>query len=307
MAAPSAHPAPPASSAANGRADGGKRADRDKRAETSRESGRESPPEQTRRSDAAARRRLRKVARARRRFEHAEVRRFTRRSRRRRATWITLASIVAVLGITLAVAVYSPILALRTITVDGTSRLSAAALRTAVDGQLGTPLALIDFDQIKRELATYPLIRSYATETVPPHTLRIHVIERQPVAILKRGALYDQVDPAGVVIASSTSRPALPLIDVGSNGVDSAAFNSAVRVLLAMPASVKEKVTTITAKTADDVELALQGTAPGILWGGPENSALKATVLAAMLQRPECTSLAVIDVSAPLAPICGPK
>ena len=60
-------------------------------------------------------------------------------------------------------AVYSPILALRTITVDGTSRIDAVEVQTAVDGQLGTPLALLDYDAITKDLTVFPLIRSYVT------------------------------------------------------------------------------------------------------------------------------------------------
>jgi cell division protein FtsQ len=256
---------------------------------------------------AAARRRLRKAARARRRFEHAEVRRFTRRTRRRRATWVTVAAIVAALGLVLAVAIYSPILALREITVDGTSRIDQADVQSAVRDQLGTPLALIDFGEIRSDLAAFPLIRSYVTETVPPNTLRIHIVEREPIGVVSRGNNFDQVDPAGVVVASSSDRPELPLITMGDGGVESRPFTSAVEVLLAMPETVRGQVDTITANTADDVAITLRGTSPRVVWGSADNSEEKATVLTLMLARPECATQVVIDVSAPMAPICGPK
>ncbi|PRY68524.1 cell division protein FtsQ [Glaciihabitans tibetensis] len=258
-------------------------------------------------SPAAVRRRLRKAARARLRFERAEVRRFTRRSRRRRATWITVGAVVATLGVVLAIAVYSPILALREITIEGTSRVSEEDVRAAVEEQMGTPLALIDFDSIHSELAAFPLIRSYVTETVPPNTLRIQVVERAAIGSIERSGSFDEVDPAGVVISSSAERSGLPLIDVGDKGVDSAAFASAVEVLLAMPQEVADKVDVVTATTADDVQLALKETSARVVWGSARSSELKAQVLARMLQLPECASLAIVDVSAPLAPICSPQ
>jgi cell division protein FtsQ len=235
------------------------------------------------------------------------VRRFTKRSRRRRATWLTVGGVVIALGGVLAIAVYSPLLALREITVDGTTRLNADEVRSAVDAQLGTPLALLDLGAIRDDLEAFPLIRSYVTETVPPNTLRIHIVEREPVGIVANGGEFEQVDPAGVVIASSPERPDLPLIEAGENGNSGAAFDSAVEVLLAMPDSVSTQVDTITARTADDVGLTLKGTAPRVVWGSADDSELKARTLAVMLARPECAPLPVIDVSAPLAPICGPN
>jgi cell division protein FtsQ len=252
------------------------------------------------------RRKLRKAARARRKFERSEVRRFTRRTRHRRAAWVTVAAIVASLAVVLAVAVYSPILALREITVDGTNRVSTAEVTAALDDQLGTPLALIDFGEIRSELAAFPLIRSYVTETVPPNTLRIHVVEREAVGTVERNGSYEQVDPAGVVVASSSERPAGPLIVVSGSGTDSAAFASAAEVLLTMPQAVLDRIDTISARTADDVRLTLRDTGATVSWGSADDSELKGQVLARMLERPECAGQ-VVDVTAPLAPICGPE
>lgn len=253
---------------------------------------------------AQDRRKLKKAARARRKFERAEVRRFTKRTRHRRAAWVTFASVVAVLGIVLAVAVYSPILALREITVDGTNRVSTEEVTAALDDQLGTPLALVDFGQIRSELAAFPLIRSYVTETVPPNTLRIHIVEREAIGAVERQGSFDQVDPAGVVVASSSERPAGPLISVTDSGTDSPAFSSAVEVLLAMPQTVLDRIDVISAKTADDVRITLRDTGATVAWGSADDSELKGQVLARMLERPECAGQ-VVDVTAPLAPICG--
>jgi cell division protein FtsQ len=244
-------------------------------------------------------------ARARRRQERAEARRFTRHTRRRRITWLSVVGVVLVLAGVLAVAVYSPLLALRTITIDGTKKLDAAEIRSSLDGQLGTPLALLDFSRIQHDLARFTLIRSYVTETVPPGTLLIHVVERQAIAVVRRGDVFDQVDAAGVVLATSTSAKGFPVIDIGSHAVTSSAFAAAVQVLLAMPSSVADKVETVTATTADNVRLSLTGTTQTVLWGGDSDSGRKASALAVMLKRPECRSREIIDVSAPLAPVCG--
>lgn len=209
--------------------------------------------------------------------------------------------------VALGVAVFSPLLALREVTVTGTDRLSADEIADAVSGQLDTPLALLDLGRIERELSEFVLIRSYVTETVPPDTLIIHIVERRPVALIARGSGYDQVDPAGVVIASTADRGGYPVIDLGNQPVDGASFRSAVEVLLAMPADVMARLDTVSADTPNDVRLRLSGVSPEVVWGSPGDSELKASVLGRLLERTECTSARVINVSAPLAPTCGPE
>jgi cell division protein FtsQ len=256
---------------------------------------------------AAARTELRQAARERRRAEKAEVRRFTRRARNRRSVLVALSGLVAVLVALVLVAVYSPILALRTITVEGTSRIDATQVQAAVAGQLGTPLALVDFDRMTHELGAFPLIRSYVTETVPPDTLIIRIVERQPVAVVMRNGGYELVDPAGVAIALSPERPAgIPLIDLGTATVDSPGFRSAVEVLLSMPADLIGQVESIAASTQDDVTLVLVG-GQRVQWGNAEDSAMKARVLAQLIAAIGDPSRAgTYDVSAPLSVVFTP-
>ncbi|TPX03500.1 FtsQ-type POTRA domain-containing protein, partial [Schumannella luteola] len=158
---------------------------------------------------------LRAAERARRRAEKHELKRFTRRARRRRIAWLGGIGVVVALVAMSIGAVYSPLLALRDIRVDGTTSLDPARIVDAVDGQLGTPLALLDQDALRDELGSFTLIRSYSTEILPPGTLIIHVVERAPVGVMVAGGAFDVVDAAGVVLGSVPQRPAgLPLIQV---------------------------------------------------------------------------------------------
>ena len=212
---------------------------------------------------------------------------------------------VALLAI-LAVAIFSPLLALRTIRIEGTSKVSSTAVQSAVSGQLGTPLALIDQGKLRSELATFKLIRSYSTSIVPPHTLVIHVVEREAIGAVKHGKMFDQVDAAGVVLARSATSAGLPVIDVRGAKPGSAAFQSVVRVLLAMPTSVSKLIQTVSASTMDDVSLTLAGTTNLVVWGSADQSDLKALDLSRLLAQPTCKAQAVIDVSAPSVATCGP-
>jgi len=253
--------------------------------------------------DAAARHELKRAERARRAYERGEARRFTRRSRRRRITWLVSGlSLLLVIGFVTG-AVYSPLLSLKTIRVEGASRVSAASVRNAVDGQLGRPLALVDFAAITKALGKFPLIRSFVTETVPPDTLVIRIAERAPIATLATSSGFSVVDPAGIVIDSGAERQAgLPLIELGSATKDSPAFVAAVGVLLALPADLLKKVDTVSAQTSDDVTLTLTG-GQTVVWGSAEQSVLKAKVLAAVIAVGGTTTK--YDVSAPNHPVLG--
>ncbi|ROS54236.1 FtsQ-type POTRA domain-containing protein [Frigoribacterium sp. PhB24] len=250
----------------------------------------------------AARRQARRASSERRRVERVEVRRFTRRSRHRRATLVSLGAVVLLLVASVAVAVFSPLLSLQTIRVEGTDRVDASAVRTALDGQIGTPLALIDFDEVTRELAAFPLIASYVTETAPPHTLVVRIQERQPVATVAAGDGFELVDPAGVVVQRLDARQeGVPLVDVGGAALDGPAYRSVAEVLLALPVTLRSTVGTVTASTADDVTLQLTS-GERVVWGSADESAKKAQVLAGLIAdqaRRDPGASVEYDVSAP--------
>ncbi|PZE80038.1 FtsQ-type POTRA domain-containing protein [Curtobacterium sp. MCBD17_032] len=252
-----------------------------------------------------------RVARKRRRMlERAEVRRFTRRSRHRRAAWIAAGGVVAVLVVSVLVAVYSPLMALRIIEVKGTDRVDAAQVRVALSGQIGTPLARIDLDEVQERIAGFPLIESYVTEEEPPHTLVVTVTERTPVVAVQSGKSFDLVDPAGIVVQSTTKRPAdLPLADIGRTKLGSAVFRTMTEVVLAMPADVRKQVSGIAASTSDDVTLAMRD-GSSVVWGSPDESAAKAELLAALVaDHAERSPDAKVefDVSAPDNGIIRPR
>lgn len=243
---------------------------------------------------------LRRADKIAQRYEKAEMRRFTRRARHRRIGWLTGFAILGVVGALIATAVFSPILALREIRVHGTSRLDPAVIQDAVAGQLGTPLALLDEARIRGELGQFTAIRSYVTELVPPGTLLIHVVERSPLGTIATPAGFDVVDAAGVVLESTAERPpALPLLRIDAEGPDGTGFASMAEVLRALPADVLAQVDSISARTRDDVTLALSGSDQRVVWGSAADSDRKADILAALLARFATAGPGEYDVSAP--------
>ena len=250
----------------------------------------------------SAKRELAAAARERRRYERQEVRRFTKRSRRRRITWAVVGGAVVALVAVIGVGAYSPLMALREVRVEGAQRIPAAEVQAAFAGVIGTPLPLIDSGEVQAALEAFPLIETYATETIPPGTLVVRIVERTPVGVIDTGSGLELVDAAGVVIERPEERPeGQPLIEV-EGGVADEGFRAVAAVVRSLPADVRAQLTRATAATADDVGLELAGGA-SVVWGSAEDSALKATVLAALMRAAPPDSVALYDVSAPTSPV----
>lgn len=230
------------------------------------------------------------------------MRRFTRRTRHRRVAWITAGAVVVALVGSVTISVFSPLLSLQTITVEGTSRVDRAAVLQSLHGEIGKPLALVDFGAVKKDLSNFPLIESYVTETMPPHTLVIKITEREPIASVKIGKTFELVDPAGVVIQTSPKQPAgYPLVDIKGATVNGSVYRSTAEVLLSLPAALRKTVTGVTASTSDDVTLTLS-TGEEVVWGSSDSSTQKAELLTGLIKDHKArnpTQSVEYDVSAP--------
>ncbi|OJU39115.1 MAG: cell division protein [Microbacterium sp. 69-10] len=241
-----------------------------------------------------------RAARARRKALRAEIRRFTQRSRRRRIVWWTAIGAVVALVLGSVLAAYSPLFAVEKITVAGAKALDPAAVQKALEGEIGSPLALIDDSAVKSALTEFPMIESYSLEARPPHELLVRIVERTPVGVVRTDGGYTLVDAAGVVLATTADKPeGQPVLSI-TGGADSAAFRSAGLVIRSLPADLRAQVTAVSASTLDDVTLSLAD-GKTVLWGSEDDSVTKALVLVVLIKNsPEARSF---DVSAPSVPV----
>ncbi|NQX28729.1 FtsQ-type POTRA domain-containing protein [Microbacteriaceae bacterium VKM Ac-2854] len=248
---------------------------------------------------AAERRALAKAARARRRYERGEIKRFTQRSRRRRNVLLIIGGALVALIAVVAIAAYSPLMAVRTITVEGASRVNAAEVTAALDGELGVPLTLVNRDDVAAALASFPLIQSYSVESRPPDTLLLRIVERTPVGVLESGGTFTLVDAAGVTIEQGAAAQAgYPVITTPSGNWTGDAFAAVARVMRALPADFSAQVTAASATTSDDVTLTLVSGA-SVVWGSAADSAVKSVVLSKLMAAEDPAEVASYDVSSP--------
>lgn len=225
------------------------------------------------------------------------------RRTRRMVTSLSVGSVI-LLGILTAVATFSPLLAIQQVNVIGTQRLSADEVSKALAGHIGTPLPLLNQDEVAKSLSGFSLIESFSATALPPNSLQVRISERQALCIIEvEGALWLH-DPAGVRIALAQPTDILPRILISEEPTSSQRFRDAVDVLLALPVELLTQVEVIQANTKDDVQMSLRGSlGQRISWGDSSDAVLKSKALQALIANNQGATGVTFDVSSPNAPV----
>ncbi|MER5639691.1 FtsQ-type POTRA domain-containing protein [Kitasatospora sp. NPDC002227] len=205
---------------------------------------------------------------------------------------------------------FSSVLDVRSVAVQGlesgqlTNDQVAAALGDATHG----PLARVDLGAAERRVAAVPRVAKAEIWRGWPHTLRVKLVERKPVAAVKsEDGTFTQVDADGVSFATGPTAPAgVPVVELAlsqqaneSLGVISRPelVRAAVTVAAGLPEAVAKRAGAVRVYSYDDIELQLSD---GVVvrWGSADRTGRKAKVLTALLGQ-KATNY---DVSAPEAP-----
>jgi cell division protein FtsQ len=233
----------------------------------------------------------------------------TRRRRSRRPVdprrrLLTALAVLAVVGGAVAwVVLGSPLLAVRTVQVDGESGLTTEEVVRAAGITTGTPLLRVDTTAAASRVAALPQVASVEVTRGWPSTVVVTLTERVPVAVVAEGGTRQLVDAGGVAydtITGNAPEGVVPL-DVPHPGPDDAATTAALGALTALPRGVRSEVTGVAAHTADDVTLTLTD-GRSVLWGSAAQTDRKAEVLGALLDQIKAGTLGpadTLDVSTP--------
>ena len=124
------------------------------------------------------------------------------------------ACIVALLGLLYLVARETSLFALRTIEVEGAPADVRQSVLEVLDESRGTSLVSLDAAAVIRRLEALPSVQSVTYDRAFPHTLRLHVVPEQPVAVVNQAGALWIVSVRGRVIARTTAKggPELPRI-----------------------------------------------------------------------------------------------
>ncbi|MDT7572953.1 MAG: cell division protein FtsQ [Actinomycetota bacterium] len=218
-------------------------------------------------------------------------------ARRRRALrWVGIgAAALAPLALLAWVLLMSPLLAVRTVAVTGTTRLSPEQVRAAADVVRGTPLARIDAGAVVRRVESLQAVSDVRVTRAWPSTLKLQVIERRPVAGVLTKAGVTLVDAEGVPFAAAPALPpGLVRLQVTHPGPKDPTTRAALDVLAVLPQPLRARVRIVRAASPSSVTLVLRD-GRRVLWGGNDDTALKAQATEALLKLPGT----IYDVSRP--------
>ena len=198
---------------------------------------------------------------------------------------------------------FSDLLTARQVRVEGLSTLSATSVRHQAEVPLGRQLARIDTDAIATRVARMERIDTVEVNRLWPHTLRITVLERKPVAWIVSAGQIRQVDRDGIDFRTLRTEPQR-LVEIRVQTADpfrrQQAVAAAARVLTYLrddAADVMSAVQYVTAYSKDSITLELDDDRT-VIWGSVEEADKKRRVLRALLR----IDAERYDVSAPEQP-----
>ncbi|MFI7701056.1 cell division protein FtsQ/DivIB [Nonomuraea sp. NPDC049480] len=191
---------------------------------------------------------------------------------------------------------FSPVLGVRSIEIVGNLTVPSERIKQQAGVADLHPLATVNLADVQSRVLGIRQVASAKVDRIWPGTLKIEVVEREPVAAIPAGDTFAIVDKQGVVIELKPALPPmLPLLKVDRPAAGDPAMMAALQVIQAVPDEVLPKVRQVRAGTAEGVTLELSD-GRSVVWGGPDRPEEKARILASLLRREKAT---VYDVSSP--------
>jgi len=224
--------------------------------------------------------------------------------RRRRLRRVAVGVLVVVVAATLVwLVMFSSVVAVRRVAVDGETTLSEAQIRTVADVRIGQPLARVDTSAIEVRVARMDRVQSVTVSRSWLHTIRIEVVERTPVAWMTVGGGIRGLDRYGIDFRAY-DKPPKKLLEADVTETDPrrrqqtlAAVAYVVQLIEDEDPALRKQVQAISAATKDSIELNLTH-GRTVLWGSKADSTHKLTVLRALLR----IDARRYDISAPDQP-----
>jgi cell division protein FtsQ len=237
-------------------------------------------------------------------------RRAGRRSRRRRA--LARAAVAAALALAMWVAFWSPLLAVRAVTVVG-GRHTTTAEVAGVTRVVGDNLLLLSTAEMAERVASLPWVRRARVERILPATVRVRVRERRAALVARVASRPWTIDAFGRVLAAGRPSTPLPALVGAVRGpvapgavLSGDAASAALRAFRSLGAALRQRVVALFAPTVERITLSLRG-GTLVRLGAAERLRAKRSVLEALLRRldRDGRAAAYVDVRAPESPAVG--
>ena len=242
-------------------------------------------------------------------------------SRRRRAVARTKKrrSIVRLLvagGVALAVwvAFFSPLLAIKEVTLSGAKRTTADEVARAVDLDSSDNLLLLRTDDVTAAVKKLPWVKSVSVDRMLFGTVKVTVTERKPAMAVALGEQRYLIDRRGRVLSPTESAEGLPVLaglqeslPEPGDRLKSAQLKGALRAFSAFPRRLRRDVQAVFAPTVERITFQLSDGIQ-VRYGAAEDTHSKIEVLEVLLARlrREGRGALYVDIRVPEAPAVSP-
>lgn len=220
-----------------------------------------------------------------------------RRQRGRRVVWAIGAALTTLLLAWLAL--FSPLFAISTLQVTGSTDAVRAAATRIGQGHEGISVLRVDTGAVEAQIEGDPRVADATVRRGFPRSLVIEVVARVPVLGLEKAkGKVELLDMTGHLIETVADAPeGIPVVAGGDGVADAEGVRTALHALAALPDSVRSRVRALRFDSAGSITFAVGSTR--VEWGRDEQAALKARLVQILLtKKPK-----VIIVSAPATPV----
>jgi cell division protein FtsQ len=202
----------------------------------------------------------------------------------------------------------SPLVAVQHVTVTGATGPDAAEIDSTLEtAARGMSTLDVNADKLRAAVEQFPMVRNLQVSTGFPHTLRITVVEHQPVAVLTGQGQREIVAGDGTVLPDAPAARGLPTISVGalpSGRARDARTLAILAVLAAAPGPLLDHVQTAMANSTHGVVVRLRN-GPSLFFGDAALEDAKWTAASDVLADPGSSGAGYIDLTDPRRPAAG--
>jgi cell division protein FtsQ len=187
------------------------------------------------------------------------------------------------------------------VAISGLSGRDAPTIRRALvsAGETMTTLHL-DPGRLRRAVAGYPAVAAVRAEADFPHGLRVHVVERRPVAFALAGRERVPVAADGTLLPGVAAQSRLPVLRLARSGRGDARLKAAG----AAPPALLARLRDVSPVPGRGLVAHLRG-GPDVVLGTPARLRAKWIAAARVLADPGSAGASYLDVSLPERPVAG--
>jgi cell division protein FtsQ len=194
------------------------------------------------------------------------------------------------------------------VSVSGLTTPDAPRIRTALIAAAHDMTTMnVQQSALDGAVAGFPIVRTLEAQASFPHTLKIHVIEEKPTAVLAVGGERLLLAPDGSVLRGVTTGHPLPLIqsdgNVPQNSLTDRVPLEALHVAGAAPDALLGRITTI-GHGKEGILVHLRN-GPELIFGDDSRPVAKWVAVAAVLANASSKGATFVDVRLPDRPIAG--